>query len=585
MGQQVDYAKLAAQHGGKAAGPASGAPVDERKFQQWYAGMAKQYGLNPDPDSPDQRYDYRAAFRAGAKPDASRHWPSQFKKPGHPNEIVGGFSTITGERVPGTTRTKDAAELVSLGWEPATAEKLAKTPEPGPIDYAALAKDNGAIEAPPGRGVVGSAVDTAKDLAVGAAKGVGNTVFGLGKIVHDYTPVGRISDAIQPGAFDERPDILKPANTTQAVGMGLEQVGEFFVPTGAPAKIAKLAEIAKSMGLTLAQTGSPVQAGVAAGVTAAIPGGKAAQRLSGALEDSAEKSVTQALGATKEAMKDTAAKVAPEMIQRGVRGSRAAMLERASGELKAVGSKIEAEIQAAMQAGQTVSGQSVLGVLAKAKGGLMVPDATGALRAIEGTQLVMKRLEKLEEFVTSLGPDIPFDKAAKIKTVWDRIVSKAGLYGQKAGASATDSADAWAIREAAGGFRELLAKGSPTLDDLNKEYAFWKGVKTVLKETQRRTQAQGGGLTAGITGAVGAGSGFASGDSVGDKFEKALVGGVMGRQVVRLVQSPAFRTQVSAPLKQALADALASADKSRVYATVSRIVSSLPAQMRPSFAQ
>lgn len=106
-------------------------PADPQNaaFRQWYAGMAKQHGLNPDPDSPKQRYDYRAAFKAGAKPDESGHWPSDFKQAGHPNEIVGGFNTRTGERVPGTRQASEA-ELVRLGWDAATAKRLSRAQRP-----------------------------------------------------------------------------------------------------------------------------------------------------------------------------------------------------------------------------------------------------------------------------------------------------------------------------------------------------------------------------------------------------------------------------------------------------------------------
>lgn len=104
-------------------------PQDEGAFRSWYADKAKQYGLNPNPDDPEQFYDYRAAFRAGAKPDASKHWPSQFKRAGHPNEVVGGFNTRTGERVPGTKRASEA-ELVKSGWDSDTAKRLAQMPEP-----------------------------------------------------------------------------------------------------------------------------------------------------------------------------------------------------------------------------------------------------------------------------------------------------------------------------------------------------------------------------------------------------------------------------------------------------------------------
>lgn len=68
----------------------------ESSFRSWYGGWSKQLGLNPDPDDPRHFYDYRAAHRAGARPNAEGHWPSEFKRPGHPNLVVRGIDTRTG---------------------------------------------------------------------------------------------------------------------------------------------------------------------------------------------------------------------------------------------------------------------------------------------------------------------------------------------------------------------------------------------------------------------------------------------------------------------------------------------------------
>lgn len=66
---------------------------DEAAFRAWYSGWAKKANLDPDPDNPRHKYDYRAAFRAGAKPeidasDNQYHWPSEFKADDHPNRYV-----------------------------------------------------------------------------------------------------------------------------------------------------------------------------------------------------------------------------------------------------------------------------------------------------------------------------------------------------------------------------------------------------------------------------------------------------------------------------------------------------------------
>ena len=70
---------------------------EEAEFQSWYSGISKKTGLNPDPDDPNHFYDYRAAHKAGAMPDKTGHWPSQFKREGHPRMVVDGVNTKTGE--------------------------------------------------------------------------------------------------------------------------------------------------------------------------------------------------------------------------------------------------------------------------------------------------------------------------------------------------------------------------------------------------------------------------------------------------------------------------------------------------------
>jgi hypothetical protein len=96
----------------------------EPEFQDWYKGMSQEHDLAPNPDSPDQFYDYRAAHAAGAKPDETGHWPSTYKREGHPNMVVGGFHVQTGQRVPGAPLAKSVQELVELGWDPQTAARL-----------------------------------------------------------------------------------------------------------------------------------------------------------------------------------------------------------------------------------------------------------------------------------------------------------------------------------------------------------------------------------------------------------------------------------------------------------------------------
>ena len=75
-------------------------PGEEQKFQEWYSFWANKTRINPDPDDPRQKYDYRAAYQQGMEPeidprDGEYHWPSVHKDLDHPNRFVNGVDTIS----------------------------------------------------------------------------------------------------------------------------------------------------------------------------------------------------------------------------------------------------------------------------------------------------------------------------------------------------------------------------------------------------------------------------------------------------------------------------------------------------------
>jgi GGDEF domain-containing protein len=73
------------------------ARFDESDFNGWYQEKAARFDLSENPDDPRHFYNYRAAFRSGAEPDETGHWPSKFKKEGHPDLIIDGIDTRTGK--------------------------------------------------------------------------------------------------------------------------------------------------------------------------------------------------------------------------------------------------------------------------------------------------------------------------------------------------------------------------------------------------------------------------------------------------------------------------------------------------------
>jgi len=66
---------------------------DEERFQRWYREQAAKTGINRNPDDPGHKYDYRGAYRAGAGPDKTGHWPSRFKADDHPRRYIKGKDT------------------------------------------------------------------------------------------------------------------------------------------------------------------------------------------------------------------------------------------------------------------------------------------------------------------------------------------------------------------------------------------------------------------------------------------------------------------------------------------------------------
>lgn len=423
--------------------------------------------------------------------------------------------------------------------------------------------------------------DTAKDALGGVRAGIANTVYGGGDIIRRATGMERIIDTPEVKAA-----MTPPASTAGKVGMAAEQIGEFFLPTGLAGTAGKVAEVAKAGALTAAQTGgNPTATAASAGLTAAVPvAGALASKASGALKESAANTMANALRATKEWAKDESAKLAPEMLKRGIGGTFRSMRTLARETAAKVGANLEDAYKAATAAGETVPGDVVRGNIQLASDALHVVGQNGKRIPLPGHEAAIGKLAELDDFISKLGPDIPVDKAAYVKRAWDQIVSSAGLYGNKATAPASEKAQAWAYREAANSFREML-NTNPTIEALNKEAAFWIGLRNVLDATKLRKVGQTGGLIRAGGAAVGAGVGGMTGDSASERGVNAVLGGLAGQKFIELMQSPLFMSKVSAPLKNALADALASGDTGRIRGAVARITASAPAQLATGMAR
>lgn len=61
-------------------------PFNELKFKTWYNKISKTLDLNPNPDAPNQQYDYRGFYKKYGNINMTKgeHFTDEFKLPGHP---------------------------------------------------------------------------------------------------------------------------------------------------------------------------------------------------------------------------------------------------------------------------------------------------------------------------------------------------------------------------------------------------------------------------------------------------------------------------------------------------------------------
>ncbi len=395
---------------------------------------------------------------------------------------------------------------------------------------------------------------TLSGLAEGAMQGVSHTLIGLGELVHKIPGVSKAVDAFYgvPGlskaAFPIARKAVEPQTTAQEIGHAGEQIGEFFLPTGVGGKLAKLAEVMKAGGLTMAQGGSP-EAGVMAGVlTDIVPGAGAAA----AVERSAGRSMIRALGPaggrgpTGEAGLEAAEKIAPTLVkarfapktQGQARALAGTAIKNAGANLRAVLSSVGSD-PADKLALQKAAGA--------ARAALRVPKAGGGTYLESGSEAADALWAKLEDDIAQVDPTAGGLHALKKR--WNDAVTS--WKGDPATGSKRD------LYTAGGNLiRAQLSKDSAKLSEADKLFHFASNLDELVNAANVRRP--GAGLAAALTplarptaGAViGGAEGYREGGLTG-----AMAGAATGAMLGNLIQSPGFR-YVSAAMKHKLADAL-----------------------------
>jgi hypothetical protein len=186
----------------------------------------------------------------------------------------------TGERV------GSAPSAVQI--DPATGERVQAAPQLPPVP--GISAPQG-LTGPPSTNYAGMALKAGnfvKDFDTGVLKGAGSTANNLGHIFYPDFVAKHFTGAPTPQQQD---GYFAPANTSQAVGKGVEQVAEFLVPGGAEeAGAAKLASAIPKLGRAAAPVARLATGALSTGLVnkaqgGSFVGGAAAGAAGGALSE------------------------------------------------------------------------------------------------------------------------------------------------------------------------------------------------------------------------------------------------------------------------------------------------------------
>lgn len=497
------------------------------------------------------------------------------------------------------------------------------TPVPEPTSPAMTFAIVNGQRVPTDEGVVQKGLEAVGNVAVGAAKGAGQSAFYAGKFFHSLPVVGPVLDAAAQAvgpegtdpttAFAKAPEEIQPHGLAQHVGSFLETLGEMYatgkVSAGVKAELTSalspyLSKAASIVPRAVEGVSNAAQAAIHGGnalvggvLGAALPGsaGALGDDAADALRASAEKNVAQAMGPTKERFKAIAASRAGEILDRGILGatgtSRQALLETARAHAADLGRQIGGVIQD--NAGKTIPTSPILAAIDTAKAEFQhVVSAPGAAATeISFVPRAVKQLDGLKDILSQYGDTVRVDQAVAVRRAWDKIVADAGGYSHRAGSAfgvaLNDASEAATKRTATSAIRDQLNQVVPSLQALNKEFSFWKDLQNVMASTKNRTQAQGPGLASRLIGGVAAAAGGAAGFQAAGP-EAGVVGAFASKELAELAHS-AFTSPrwafIKASAKNELAESILSGNAQRVGVALGRILSFEGATAATAMAQ
>jgi len=352
-------------------------------------------------------------------------------------------------------------------------------------------------------GIFSNLLNTADKFATkGLEFGADVLIRGPGKAA--LTPFAMVSGKDFDSPFGE-----VKAEPTPGEALGLAAEAAFAGPTGT------LGKLAKPVGKVL----SPVLK----------PAGKALGKLArgGAVED-----VGRALAPTTKKLKAVTERITPEILERGVKGTRSQVIKQAQEGIQSASTKFD-------ELGKlkgTVKLKPLNDLLDRSKKAFIVDGVTINPRGVAV-------VDEIQSVLGKFGSSPPAESLRNVRKLWDNEIARAGGF-QKTLKEGTELA---IKKDAANAIRKQLAKQFPDFAKINKEFSFWKGLEEVALATQARKVGQSGLIRKAAGGAIGALSGGTTGPA------GAVIGAAAGEQVSKFLGSGFYRS-TSAQFKNKFAN-------------------------------
>lgn len=320
-----------------------------------------------------------------------------------------------------------------------------------------------------------------------------------------------------------------PYFTPGAVGKGVGALGKMALEGGKAAAIAS--------GLQGATPGEAAAAGVLGGVGQGIT--SAAEGAAPYLRKSAVDLFQRAIQPTREHLKVAVERIAPEAVNRGIRGSLEGITKQAGGKVSELAQKLEGVYDDATAKGTTFDATALAQKLDQLKQQFKVTGGGGGTIRPQSEAAI----EAMKERVLGQGATITPRDLWETRKALDEIIAGAtgaGFDVRKSGVKgATDR-----VSKAAGKIlQDELNTLTPNLKGLNKEFGFWNDLAKGAKSTKTRRVGQESPLAATLVGSgVGSALGYKTGETPQSAGLGMLAGGLAGRQALTLMRSPAWRT-------------------------------------------